>query len=146
MAAEGAMAWPLPDVANVDRKFWEELQKGNFVLQKCQDCGRLQFLPRPVCINCFSMNLDWHQSEGKGVIYSFTEVYVPARPATRKLVEDSGKPAIYAAIDLDEGVRVLSEIVDCKPEKVKIGGRVEVYLGKAPGTDFILPRFHLVKE
>jgi uncharacterized OB-fold protein len=138
--------WPLPDVANVDKTFWDEAQKGNLVIQKCQDCGRLQFLPRPVCINCFSRNLGWQQSKGTGTIYSFTEVFVPVRPGPRKMVEESGVPIIFAAIDLDDGVRALSEIVNCKPDEVKIGGRVQVKFEKASGSDFNLPKFRLIKE
>lgn len=144
MAVEKGVHWPLPDVSSVDKPFWDEVQKGNFVLQKCQDCGRLQFLPRPVCINCFSRNLGWQQSEGTGTIYSFTEVFVPVRPGPRKQVEESGVPIVFAAIDLDEGVRAMSEIVDCRPDEVKIGGRVQVKFEKAPGTDFKLPKFHLI--
>jgi uncharacterized OB-fold protein len=145
MAADKDIKWPLPDVANIDKTFWEEAQKGNFVLQKCQDCGRLQFLPRPVCISCFSRNLGWQPSKGTGTVYSFTEVFVPVRPGPRKQVEESGVPVLFAAIDLDEGVRALSEIVDCKPDEVKIGSRVQVKLEKAPGSDFNLPRFRLIK-
>jgi len=145
MATEDRVAWPLPDIASVDKPFWEEAQKGNFVLQKCQDCGRLQFLPRPVCVNCFSRKLGWQQSEGTGNIYSFTSVYVPVRPAPRKQVEKTGVPIIFAAIDLDEGVRVLSEIVDCLPEEVKLGARVKVCFEEAPGTNFKLPKFRLIK-
>lgn len=145
MAAQEKAAWPLPDIASVDKPFWEEVQKGNFVLQKCQDCGRLQYLPRPVCVNCFSRNLDWQKSGGTGSVYSFTSVYVPVRPAPRQQVEETGVPIIFAAIDLDEEVRVLSEIVGCKPEEVELGARVRVSCEEAPGTDFKLPRFRLVK-
>jgi hypothetical protein len=146
MATENSIEWPLPDVSSVDKAFWNEVQKGNFILQKCQDCGRLQFLPRPVCINCFSKNLGWQKSKGTGTVYSFTEVFVPVRPGPRQYVEKSGVPILFAAIDLDEGVRALSEIVDCKPDEVQIGSRVQVTFEKATGTDFTLPKFRLIKE
>jgi len=146
MTTENTTAWPLPDVASVDKPFWDEAQKGNFVLQKCQDCGRLQFLPRPVCINCFSRNLGWQPSRGTGTIYTFSEVFVARSPAIMKQVQESGVPVIHAVIDLDEGVRATSEIVGCKPEEVQIGGRVQVCFDKAPGTDFNMPKFRLTKE
>lgn len=145
VAAQEKVAWPLPDVASVDKPFWEEVQQGRFVLQKCQDCSRLQFLPRPVCVNCFSRNLGWQQSSGTGSIYSFTNVYAPVRPAPRKQVEETGVPIVFAAIDLDEGVRVLSEIVGCTPEEVELGARVKVCFEQAPGTNFKLPKFRLIK-
>jgi uncharacterized OB-fold protein len=146
MATENSVEWPLPDVSSVDKPFWDEVQKGNLVLQKCQDCGRLQFLPRPVCINCFSRNLGWQQSKGTGAVYSFTEVFVPVRPGPRKYVEESGVPILFAAIDLDEGVRAMGEVVECKPDELKIGSRVQVKFEKAPGANFNLPKFRLIKE
>ena len=145
MAAQEKAVWPLPDMANTDRPFWEEAQKDKLVLQKCNDCGRLQFLPRPVCINCFSRNLGWQQSSGTGSVYSLTGIAVPRAPASRKQVEETGIPIVYAAIDLDEGVRVISEIIGSKPDEVKLGDRVKVCFQEAPGTDFKLPRFQIVK-
>ena len=145
MAAEEKAVWPLPDMAVTDKPFWEEAQKDKLVLQKCNDCGRLQYLPRPVCINCFSRNLGWQQSGGTGTIYSLTGIAVPRAPASRKQVEETGIPIIYAAIDLDEGVRVISEIIGSKPDEVKLGDRVKVCFQEAPGTDFKLPRFQIAK-
>ena len=145
MATQGRPSWPLPDVANVDKPFWDAAQDETFLLQKCRECGRLQFLPRPICVDCFSMDLDWKGSKGTGEIYSFTPVFVPVRPAPRIQVKETGVPIIFAAIDLDEGVRALSEIVDCEPEEVKIGDRVQVCFREAAGTDFKMPKFRLVK-
>lgn len=145
MAAQEQAAWPLPDMAITDKPFWDEVQKDKLVLQKCHDCGRLQYLPRPVCVNCFSRNLGWQQSSGTGTIYSLTGIAVPRAPASRKQVEETGIPIIYAAIDLDEGVRVISEIIGSKPEGVKLGDRVKVCFQEAPGTDFKLPRFQIIK-
>jgi len=145
MATQRKAPWPLPDVANVDKPFWDAVQDEKFLLQKCRECGRLQYLPRPVCVDCFSMDLDWQESEGTGKIYSFTHVFAPVRPGPRKQVSETGVPIILAAIDLDEGVRAMSEIVDCKPEEIRTGHRVRVCFCKAPGVDFKLPKFRLVK-
>ena len=145
MATQESASWPLPDVGNVDKPFWEAVQDEKFILQKCRNCGRLQYLPRPVCADCFSMDLDWQESRGIGRIYSFTHVFVPVRPGPRKQVTETGVPIILAAIDLDEGVRAMSEIVECKPEEVRTGLRVQVCFREAKGTDFKLPKFRLVK-
>ena len=139
-------SWPLPDVAAVDKPFWDAVQNGNFLLQKCKRCGRLQFLPRPVCLDCFGMDLDWQESEGIGKIYSYTSVFAPMRPAPRRQVDETGVPIIFAAVDLNEGVRVLSEIVDCQPDEIKIGADVRVCFYKAPGTSFKLPKFKLLSR
>jgi len=79
------------------------------------------------------------------LIYSITGIAVPRAPASIKKVQETGVPIIYVAIDLDDGVRVLSEIVGSKPEEVALGDRVKVCFEEAPGTDFKLPKFQLVK-
>ncbi|MDB4444483.1 OB-fold domain-containing protein [bacterium] len=145
MTNQGKASWPLPDVANVDKPFWDAVQDEKFLLQKCRECGRLQFLPRPVCVECFSMDLDWQESQGTGRIYSFTHVFAPVRPGPRKQVSETGVPIIFAAIDLDEGVRAMSELVDCKPGEVRTGDRVQVCFREATDTDFKLPKFRLVE-
>ena len=138
-------AWPLPDVTEVDKPFWNAAQNQKLILQNCRECGRLQYLPRPVCLDCFSLNLDWQESKGTGKVYSFSHVSVPVRQGPRKYVQKKGAPIILASIELDDGLRAISEIVDCKPEDVHIGDRVQVCFREAPGTNFKLPKFRLVK-
>jgi len=89
------------------------------------------------------MNLGWQESEGIGKIYSYTAVFAPMRSEPRKQVEETGLPVIFAAVDLNEGVRVLSEIVECAPDEIKIGADVRVCFREAPGTSFKLPKFRL---
>jgi uncharacterized OB-fold protein len=137
-------SWPLPDVCSTDKPFWDSVQEEKLLLQKCTLCGRLQFLPRPVCLDCFSMHLDWQESEGIGKIYSFTSIFVPMQPGPRKRVEETGTPMVFAAVDLREGVRVLSEIVDCNPDEIRLGADVRVCFRPAPGTSFKLPKFVLL--
>lgn len=136
-------AWPLPRVIDVDQEFWDGVQQDKLLIQKCRECGRLQFFPRPVCGGCFSGNLAWQESAGRGTVYSFTLVRVPRHPAFRKLVEETGQPVIFAEIELAEGVRMMSQIVDCRPEDVKLGGQVRVTFAPVPGAEFKLPKFRL---
>ena len=83
MTREEVGTLPLPSIVEIDQAFWEGVQKDSLTLQKCLDCQRLQFFPRPVCVHCFSSNLGWQQSNGTGSIYSFTIVYVPQHPVAR---------------------------------------------------------------
>ena len=55
-------AWPLPHVIDVDRGFWDGVQQDKLLIQKCRECGRLQFFPRPVCVGCLSTSLTWQES------------------------------------------------------------------------------------
>lgn len=143
MAVE-EIVFPVPQVTDEDRAYWDGVQAGKLLIQKCLDCNHLQFFPRPRCVSCFSKNLGWQESKGTGTVYSFTTVSIPLNPAVRKHVEQGGAPPIFAKIDLDEGVRIISEIIDCQPEEVKIGAPVQVAYVEAKGTNFKLPKFRLV--
>ncbi len=134
----------LPSMVELnDRTFWEGVQNEKFLLQRCSDCGRLQFPPGPVCRNCFGSHLFWEQACGRGTIYSFTAIHVPASPFFKQQIETSGRPIIQAFIDLEEQVRIVSEIVDCDPGELRLGARVSLMFQKIEGTDFKLPKFRV---
>ena len=143
MNDEEMISFPIPEVTGEDRSFWEGAQADKLMIQKCLDCDTLQYFPRPVCVRCFGMNLGWHQSEGEGTVYSFAPVHMPLHAAVRKYVEMTGILPVFAKVDLDEGVRILTEIIGCRPEDVKIGSRVKVCFEVAHGNDFKLPKFRL---
>jgi uncharacterized OB-fold protein len=142
--AKSPPGWPLPRVTDVDRQFWDGVQQERLLIQKCQECGRFQFFPRPLCGACLSLRLAWQEASGRGSVYSFTLVRVPRHPVFRKLVEETGQPIVFAEIELAEGVRMLSQIVGCRPEDVRLGARVRVTFEPVPEADFKLPKFRLV--
>ncbi|MBI4330779.1 MAG: OB-fold domain-containing protein [Chloroflexi bacterium] len=143
MPEEKVVTKPLPEVTSVDREFWDSIQKDVFKLQKCLDCNRLQFFPRPVCVHCFSSHLGWQESKGTGKIYSFTSVFVPVAPAFAKQVQATGKPVLFVLVDLDEGLRVYGEVVGAAAPDLKIGSPVRVSFETVEGTSFKLPKFRL---
>ncbi len=145
MTDKDVIPFPIPEVSDLDRPYWEGVKKGILLLQKCLDCNQLQLFPRPVCVRCFSINLDWQQSSGMGKVYTFAPVYAPPHPGVRKHVESTGMPAIFSIIELDEGVRIVSEIVGSKPEEIELGTRVKLSCEVAQGTDFKLPKFRVAK-
>ncbi|SRR5579875_504356 len=103
-----------------NRPFWEATKRHELFVQRCRECGFLQFHPRAVCAKCLSSNVQWVKSAGKGKIYTYTVTYQnPTRGFRDSL------PYILAYVDLDEGVKMLANVVDCKPEEVKIGMPVE---------------------
>ncbi len=146
MTSEETIAYPIPYFIDEDKPFWDGVQEGKLLIQKCSDCNTLQYFPRPVCVHCFSMNLGWQQASGLGKVYSFTPVLTPAHPAYRKALEETKVPALFAQILLDEGVIMMSEIMGSKPEEVQVGARVKVSFEVAKGTDFKLPKFRLLKK
>ncbi|MDO8568298.1 MAG: Zn-ribbon domain-containing OB-fold protein [Dehalococcoidales bacterium] len=126
---------PLPLITDEAKTFWENAKKHQFVIQKCKDCGHYQFYPRWVCAECWSENLEWVKSEGRGVIYSYTTVHRPPMKAFQPDV-----PYTLALIDLKEGPRMLSAVIGCKPEDVKIGMPVKVTFDDIT-AEVSLPKF-----
>jgi uncharacterized OB-fold protein len=145
MTNEDFMSFPVPDVSDLDRPFWDGVQQGKLLLQKCLDCNRLQFFPRPVCVHCYSSNLDWQESCGLGEVYTFSLVYASPHPAVQKHIESTGLPAIFSIIELREGLRIISEVIGCSPEEIKLGSQVKLVCEEAQGTEFKLPKFSLIR-
>jgi uncharacterized protein len=113
-------AKPLPHVDEESRPFWEALQRHELYIQKCRDCGDLRYHPRALCTNCLSSRTEWVRSKGNGKIYTFTVTNQNQAPGFRESL-----PYVMAWVDLDEGVKMLTNIVDCPPQEVKIGMPVE---------------------
>src|SRR5204863_185345 len=113
------------------------------MFQRCKLCGTHVFYPRDICPgpNCFGVGtLEWVESSGKGYVYAHTISYQPAHPAFADEV-----PYVLAIIELDEGWRMNSNVVNIDPEAVKIGMRVEVVWDDVT-PEVTLPKFQPVKE
>src|SRR5699024_7001183 len=97
------------------------------------------YYPRIVCPNCMSTKINYVESSGEGSIYSYTIAHRGAGPSYKDDI-----PYVVALIDLDEGVRMLSNIVGCEPEDVHIEMRVKVMFEKR--EEFSIPQFLPMKE
>jgi uncharacterized protein len=111
---------PLPHIDEENRPFWEALQRHELYVQKCRDCGDVRYHPRALCTNCLSSRTEWLRSKGAAVIYTFTVTNQNQASGFRDSL-----PYVMAWVDLDEGVKMLTNIVDCPPQEVKIGMPVE---------------------
>lgn len=103
MATEGA---------GPDLTFREHLKEGRFMIQKCGPCGTFIFYPRLLCTECGASDLNWQQAKGSGTVYSTTVV-------RRK--PDQGGDYNVAVVELAEGPRLMSRVVDIPPAEVSIG-------------------------
>lgn len=112
---------PVPPVTAETRPFWERCRSGELAYQHCAGCGRVQFYPRVVCTACGGRALDWRVSKGLGTVHAVTVVYRAPSPAFRADV-----PYSVALVDLDEGFRMMANVVGCDPEGVAIGDRVRL--------------------
>lgn len=105
-----------------NRPFWEAVDEHRFVLQRCSRCDRYLQPPRPMCPQCRSMDtLEWVASPGRGEIYSYVNFTTDrmAYPAMKV-------PYSVVLVELEEGVRIVSNMVDLEPDEVRIGLPVEV--------------------
>ena len=123
--------------AMLTTEFWEEIKNGKLVRPVCQDCDISFFSPQTLCPQCQSDNWKFRESSGKGSIYSFTIVHRPP---------DNAYPSPYIIIDveLEEGWRMYSRLIDCSPSEVKIGQAVRVSFKIF--KEKMLPFFKVVEE
>jgi uncharacterized OB-fold protein len=115
MAPEYNKPLPRPLHPEFTRPFWEAAKRHELVMPRCKTCDHLFFYPRSECPRCFSDNIEWVPVSGRGRLYSFTIVNQPANPAFR---DDA--PHAYAVVQLDEGPRLVSNIVECDLEALAV--------------------------
>ena len=130
---------PLPVVNEDSRKFWEGCKEHRLVIQRCKDCRKFIFYPRSLCPECMSDNIEWVDSSGKGTIYSYTTIW---RAPNNDFLKDV--PYTIVLVDLEKNVRLMSWIVDCKPEDVHVGMEVEVVYDDVTNA-VTLPKFRPIK-
>ncbi len=99
--------------------WWEAVDRGELLIQKCSECESLRHPPRPMCPHCQSTAWTGAASTGRGTVYSFVVLRHPPIPGY-------DYPLPVAVIDLEEGTRIVSNVVGCKPDEVHIGMRVEL--------------------
>ncbi|MCY4366173.1 MAG: Zn-ribbon domain-containing OB-fold protein [Chloroflexi bacterium] len=118
---------PLPTVVGETRPYWESCRRGELLIQRCEKCGEYQFYPRGICANCWSDDsIRWVQASGKGTVWTYTVTYQNRTPG---FAEDV--PYVLAVVELEEGVKMFTNIVDCNPREVTIGMPVEVTFVRA---------------
>lgn len=127
------MTRPVPVPTRLSQPFWDAAAEGRLVLPECANCGRRFFVPEPACPGCLSPTWRYAPSTGEGTVYAVTVVHRVPGPGFEV-------PFALAVIDLDDGVTMLSHVVDCPVDDVVIGLRVRVDF--RPLTDEIsLPYF-----
>jgi uncharacterized protein len=121
-----------PPVGAESGPFWEATREGTLLVQWCTSCDRGIFYPRAFCPYCPTSGssgssegstLEWRTASGRAAVHAATIEYKPA--ATGSTFSD-GQPYVVALVDLDEGVRMMTNIVGCPPEDVHIGMAVRV--------------------
>jgi uncharacterized OB-fold protein len=119
MAAEISYSKPVADWET--RAFWEGCGRHELVLQRCRDCQTVQFRPRAVCASCLSSSIEHFVASGRGNVYTFTVTHQNNLPGFREAC-----PYVLAYVELDEGPQLMTHIVGCEVEDVRVGMPVTV--------------------
>ena len=129
--SEGPVPVPTPET----QSFWEGTAAGELRIQRCNSCEKFYFYPRPYCPRCNSDDVEWRVVSGKGTLASYNINYRPFP------IFASDEPQIIALVELDEGARLMSNIVGIEPlpENLPLGMRLHV--GFEPRGDQFLPVF-----
>ena len=134
MATASSKPLPRPISPELTRPFWEAAKRHELVMPRCTTCDHLFFYPRSECPRCLSNHLEWVRVSGRGRLHTYTIVYQPANAAFR---DDT--PYIYAVVQLDEGPRMVSNVVQCDLDVVKVDMPLEAIF------DDVTPECTLVK-
>lgn len=139
--SKGPYDKPLPEVNSLTAPFWEYCKKHELRMQYCNECKQWIWYPKAVCPNCGKKeSIEWVRLSGKGKIYSYTII--------RQVIDNSESfnkdiPFIIALVELDEGPRIYSNVINATADSASIGDRVEVIFEDV--TDEItLPKFKKV--
>jgi uncharacterized OB-fold protein/acyl dehydratase len=113
--------------------WWNLVDQGKLPIQSCNQCGALHHPPRPMCNQCRSMEMGWIEASGRAKLHSFTVIHHPQFPGY-------DFPIVAALVDLEEGTRMVSNVVGCSPEDIEIGMALEGFIHE-DADGFKLPLF-----
>jgi uncharacterized OB-fold protein len=110
-----------PTPTEASAPFWEATRDKRLVLPWCTACERPLWYPRGICPHCMASTIEWRPASGRGVVYAVTVDYKPQNPGMAAMA-----PYAVVLVELDEGVRLLGNLVGGDPEQVAVGMAVEV--------------------
>lgn len=131
---------PLPLLEGFAGEFYAWCKKGELRFQRCSDCRAWRHVPREMCAECSSMTWTWERSSGRGSIFTWTVTAMPLHPAFK-----GATPYAPVVVEMEEGVRIVSEMVDTKPEDLRIDMAVEVAF-EAVTDEVTLPKFRRIEK
>jgi uncharacterized OB-fold protein len=139
-ASHGEVAKPLPVISDYNRPFWEGARRHELRLQRCNSCRKFWAPNGPVCPHCFSEDYSWDKVQGRGKIAAWVVFHKVYHPAFATDV-----PYNVAFVELDEGPRIIANVIGVRNDELRIGMPVEVVFEDV--TDEItLPKFGKAKD
>lgn len=119
--ARRTYAKPLPLMDGLAGEFYGWCKRHELRFQRCAGCRAWRHVPREMCAECGSPEWKWAKSRGRGTVFTWTVAARPMHPAFQ-----GDAPAAQVVIEMKEGVRLLSEVIDCDPDQLEIGMPVQV--------------------
>jgi uncharacterized OB-fold protein len=129
---------PAPRPSPESLPFWEGAKDKRLMLPRCNSCGQFWFPPSQRCRHCLAADFEWRMSGGTGRIYSFVVYHRVYHPAFEGKV-----PYVVAIVELDEGPRLLTNIVGAPPDDVRCDARVRVLFEDTDGVS--IPKFEIAR-
>lgn len=129
---------PVPHVSPISKPFWDAAARGKLLAQRCLACGSYVFYPRAWCPHCFGLELEWKEMTGKGEVHTYSVVH--AAPCVGF---EADVPYVLAVVQLEEGTRMMANVIGCRPDVVRVGLAVEVVFEDRDGVR--LPQFTPVR-
>jgi len=130
-----AIEKPLPRPNEDSAPYWEAAHRGELRMQRCGACGHVRFPPALLCPRCLSEQHEWTPLSGRGKVYSWIVVHQSQHPAF-----NADAPYNVAIVELEEGPRLHTNLVDCANDQIHIGMPVEVVFERV-SDDCSMPKF-----
>ena len=105
---------PAPIRSPDNQRFWDAAREHRLLIKQCKACGKVHFYPRSLCPFCFSERTEWVEAAGTGVLYAYT------------VMRRADPPYVIAFVTLEEGVSIMTNVVDADPERLRIGQRMRL--------------------
>jgi uncharacterized OB-fold protein len=128
-------AKPLPPMTREMAPFWEAARRHQLIVQRCRGCGAYRFPARDLCSRCLSREVEWAPVSGRGAVFSYAVMHQVYHPGFAAEV-----PYAVVVVELEEGARLVSNLIDCPPREIEVGMPVEVVFDDVDG-DLTLYRF-----
>ena len=134
-----AMRFDLPTPEGDTQRFWDAAREGKLLIKRCAACGMSHYYPRPFCPHCWSGDVEWQEASGRATVYTYSVVHQNDLPPFNQRV-----PYVAAIVDLAEGPRMMTNLVDAPIEEISVGMPVEVTFQKI-SDEVTIPVFRPAK-
>lgn len=136
----GEVRFDLPGIDVTTRPFWDGAAAGRLVIGHCDDCDDAIFYPRPFCPNCWGENVSWREASGRATLYTWSIVYRNDVPPFASRV-----PYVAAIVELKEGPKMMTNVIDCEFDALAVGMALEVTFAPL-GESLKMPVFRPAKS